>query len=198
MNLANKLTISRIILTFVFMCFFFMKALVFSYLALLAFMLAALTDYYDGKIARGRNQVTTLGKLLDPIADKILMLSAFLAFVEKGLVPAWMVVMIITRELVITGIRLIAATNGKVIPAEKGGKHKTVSQVVAIFIILAYVAVRDTILALNPSYLPARFAFFTDISIYLLMLITVALTLASGISFLWHNRNLILIDGNNG
>jgi len=191
MNLPNKLTISRIILTFIFMFFLFSKGLVFRYLALVTFVLASLTDLYDGKIAREKNMITDFGKIMDPIADKILILGAFLGFVELKLVPAWMVVLILTREILVTGLRLFATTQGRVIAADLGGKHKTVSQVVAIFSILIFMAAKET---LDKYY----FAWNTDFerwfldAIMVLMLITVALTLISGISYVMRNKDLIL------
>src|SRR3989338_1335633 len=110
MNLPNKLTLARIALTFIFLVFLFSKGLLFRYLSLVTFIVALLTDFYDGHIARSRNLVTDFGKLMDPIADKILVLAAFLAFVELQIIPAWMVVLVIVREFVITGMRLLAAS----------------------------------------------------------------------------------------
>ena len=117
MNLPNKLTIIRIILSFVFMFLLFTQGLLAKVLALITFLIASITDFYDGYLARKYNLITDLGKLLDPIADKILVLSAFLAFVEMGIIPAWMVVIIILRELVITGVRIFAITDGKILAA---------------------------------------------------------------------------------
>ncbi|MGB3112317.1 MAG: CDP-diacylglycerol--glycerol-3-phosphate 3-phosphatidyltransferase, partial [Candidatus Omnitrophota bacterium] len=105
MNLPNKITLIRIALVFIFMLFLFMKGLTFKILALATFMLAAFSDYLDGFIAKRYGIVSDFGKLMDPIADKILTLAAFLAFVEMKLIPAWMVVIILMRELIITGIR---------------------------------------------------------------------------------------------
>ena len=96
-TIANQLTLLRIFLSFLFMFFIFQGGFLFRLLALLVFLLAAVTDLYDGKIARQRNQVSNFGKLMDPIADKILILAAFLAFVELQLVPAWMVILIFFR-----------------------------------------------------------------------------------------------------
>jgi len=111
--------------------------------ALFIFIAASLTDYYDGKIAKKYNIVTDFGRLMDPIADKILALAAFLAFVELKIIPAWMVVIIIFRELIITGMRLTLLGKKKVIPATKAGKHKTVSQMVSIFVILTYLTIKQ-------------------------------------------------------
>ena len=117
MNIANKLTISRIVLTFVFMFFLFSKGLASKVLALAVFAVASWTDFLDGFLAKKRNEITDFGKLMDPIADKILVIAAFLAFVEMKLIPAWIVVIIVFREFTITGLRLIALAKGVVMEA---------------------------------------------------------------------------------
>lgn len=187
MNLPNKLTISRILLTFLFMFFLFTKYPYGKYAALVTFLAAALTDLFDGKIARARNMVTEFGKLMDPIADKVLVLAAFLAFVELGIIAAWMVVLIITREFLITGLRLVVASQGKVLPASREGKHKTASQMFAICFILTYLVLKDIFLRFLGSWNMALENFFEH-AIYLVMLATVMLTLVSGASFLWKNK----------
>ncbi|HEX3988249.1 MAG TPA: CDP-diacylglycerol--glycerol-3-phosphate 3-phosphatidyltransferase, partial [Verrucomicrobiae bacterium] len=108
----------------------------FETIALLLFSAASLTDYFDGKIARRDNLITNFGILMDPLADKILVCSAFIAFVGRGWLPAWMVVIVVTRELAITGLRLLAASKNLVLAAERFGKHKTISQIVAIISVL--------------------------------------------------------------
>jgi len=104
--------------------------------AVTIFLTAAATDWLDGYLARVRNEVTTLGKLLDPIADKLLTVSAFIALVDMRLAPAWMIVVIVGREFVVSGIRSVAATRGVIIDASRWGKYKTVSQVVAITLLI--------------------------------------------------------------
>lgn len=190
MNLPNKLTISRIILTFVFMFLLFSHGLIFKVLAFFVFLMAVITDYLDGKIARERNLVTNLGKLLDPIADKLLTLGALLAFVEMKLIPAWMVVIIIGRELIITGIRAFAASFNKIIPASNSGKHKTISQMVTILIILLFLILKE---------LGEKFGFWNnslekgfDIFIYFMMLFTTLITAVSGILILIKNKGIFL------
>ncbi len=183
MNLPNKLTILRIILVFVFMYLLFIEGVIFKVAAFLVFLIAAITDYYDGKIAREKNLVTNLGKILDPIADKLLTMSAFLAFVQMNIIPAWMVIIIIARELVITSLRLLAATFHIIIPAAKSGKHKTVSQMVSILIILIILIVKD--FGLMNGFWSARVDTLVGYFIYIIMLITVFLTALSGISFLY-------------
>ncbi len=189
MNLPNKLTISRIILTFVFMFFISQPGLIPITIATIVFALASLTDFYDGYLAKKYKMISDFGKLMDPIADKFLILAAFLAFVRMNIVDDWMVVVILGREIVVTGLRIFALTKGKVLAAEKGGKHKTVSQIVAIFSILGFIIVKESLtLFAHWSYTIEHWWRF---SIDILMLVTLALTLVSGISYLWNNRKLI-------
>lgn len=189
MNLPNRLTCLRILLAFVFMFCLFLKGAASKYIALSIFLIASATDFYDGFIARKTNQVTDFGKLMDPIADKILVLSAFLAFVELKLIPAWMVVLIITRELLITGLRLFAMTKSCVLSSDYGGRHKTVSQMVSIIFILGYLCLKETAIRYATFWSSHIEALFKS-GIFLLMLLTVGLTLTSGISYLWNNSEL--------
>jgi len=189
MNLPNKLTILRVILTFVFLIFVFPESLIYKIIALIIFSIASLTDFYDGYIARRENIVTNFGKIMDPIADKLLVLTAFLAFVQLQVVSAWMVILIISREIIITGLRLFAITKGKVLAAEKGGKHKTVSQMVAIFLILGYLVFKSAMSQF--SVWTDDLEFWCNFGIFILMFATVVLTLISGLSYLWRNRRLI-------
>jgi len=189
MNIANKLTILRIILTFVFMFFLFCQGLWAKILSLAIFMFAALSDYFDGRLAQRNNMVTDFGKLMDPIADKILVLAAFSAFVQMQLIDAWMFVIIISREILITSLRLFALNKGKVLSAARAGKHKTVSQMVVIFSILGFIVLKEVMLTFftwNPSWEKI----FRQ-GIYVLMILTVTLTLYSGLSYLWENRKII-------
>lgn len=188
MNLPNRLTILRIGLTFVFMFFIFSKGLSSKILALLVFIAAALTDWLDGKIAKSRNLITNFGKIMDPIADKILILAAFLSFIQLQLIPAWAVIVIITRESIITSLRLFALSKGLVIAASRGGKHKTVSGMVAIFIILLSMVFKDTMK--NYFFWYPMFDKIINITVYLAMLSTVMLTVVSGVSYVWYNRKL--------
>lgn len=191
MNLPNKLSLLRIILTFIFMFFLLSQGLAAKYAAFIVFALAALTDFYDGRIARKMNIVTDFGKLIDPIADKILVLAAFLAFVEMKIIPAWTVVLIIARELVITSLRLLAISKKTYLAAAIGGKHKTVSQIVVIFVILIFLIVKETAVRFFVFW-NSSIEYWARWGIFILMLITVTLTLASGITYLWKNRNLIV------
>lgn len=189
MNISNKLTVLRLLLAFVFMGFLFMPGLTFKVIALLVFGFASLTDLLDGWLARKRNEVTDLGKLLDPIADKVLVLAAFLSFVEMHLIWAWMVVIIIIRELLITGLRILAITRGKVLEAGLSGKHKTVSQMCTIFFILITLVVREV--GIQQDFWTMRIENAVNYGIILLMFITVVLTVSSGFSYMWVNRKII-------
>jgi CDP-diacylglycerol--glycerol-3-phosphate 3-phosphatidyltransferase len=136
MNLPNKITMVRII-----MIPFFIAALLIEFpfhqpIAAGLFIVAALSDSLDGYLARSRNLVTDFGKFMDPLADKLLVCSALICFVQLGSVPAWIVIVIIAREFAITGLRTLAASDGIVIAASKWGKAKTMSQMIAIVIIL--------------------------------------------------------------
>lgn len=188
MNLPNKLTISRIILTFIFMFFLFSRGVCAKSLALVTFALASFTDYYDGYLARKTGQITNLGKILDPIADKVLTLAAFLVFVELGLIEAWMVVIIIMRELFVTGVRLVAVGKGIVLAAEQGGKHKTVFQVVAIFLILIFIVIKEAAIGI---WTPGSELWFRRVIFYV-MLVVVTLTLTSALSFIRKNNRVFM------
>ena len=187
MNLANKLTISRIMLSGIFIWFLFIRGPGAKFMAMAIFLVACLTDYYDGYIARKTGGITAFGKLMDPIADKILILGAFLAFVEMEIIPAWMVMVIIARELVITGIRILALSQKKVLAAELGGKHKTVSQMFAVIAILVFLIIRD-------SGFSFRYMEIFEKALYLLMLITVGMTLTSGVSYMARNKDIFMGD----
>ncbi|MFH1798781.1 MAG: CDP-diacylglycerol--glycerol-3-phosphate 3-phosphatidyltransferase [Candidatus Omnitrophota bacterium] len=190
MNLPNKITISRILLVFVFMVFLFSKGLAAKSLALVVFLIAAMTDYLDGFIAKKYNIVSDFGKIMDPVADKVLTLAAFLVFVEMKLVPAWMVVIIIMRELVITSIRIMALKNNEVLPAGRGGKHKTVSQMFSIFVILVFIIIKESGIVMF-GFWNASFEYWYKQLIFLLMTITVILTTISGASYLLGNKKYL-------
>src|SRR5664280_250791 len=136
MNLPNKLTVSRFVLTIAFLAVMFSKVPYHQTIALVLFVAGGISDFLDGTIARRRKLITNFGILMDPLADKIMVCSAFIAFVGLNWMPAWMVVVIVARELAITGMRLLAVSRDVVLAAEGFGKHKTVSQIVAIMAIL--------------------------------------------------------------
>ena len=186
MNLPNKLTISRIALTFIFMAFLYTHGVLAKTLALCVFLLASLTDALDGYIAKKNNQITDFGRLMDPVADKVLVLAALLAFVERGVIPAWIVVLIMFREITVTGLRVLALTKGRVLQADHGGKSKTIWQLSAIITILLFLIFKEGG--------PAKFKFWNSgvevlykDAIFVIMLIALTLTLVSGIKYFIKN-----------
>jgi len=195
MNLPNKLTVSRFGLTVVFLWAMFSSFPYNDTLALIFFCLAGVTDFLDGRIARSRNLITNFGKLMDPLADKIMTCSAFVAFVESThmnpnapvKVAAWMVVIIVGRELAITGLRLLAASKNIVLAAERYGKHKTISQIITIIALLVLDAYGEWPVALKNVFVSWG-PMFTQIMLY----VTVVLTATSGLIYLWRNRSLYL------
>ena len=142
MNLPNKLTIVRMIMIIPFVVFMLVPiggAGVAKWIALALFVIASLTDLLDGKIARKYNLVTTFGKFMDPLADKLLVCSALICLVEMGKIPSWIVIIIISREFIISGFRLVASDNGVVIAASYWGKFKTTFQMVMIILMLSLI-----------------------------------------------------------
>src|SRR6185369_7077848 len=143
MNLPNKLTLSRFVLTVGFMAVMFAGFPFHVTVALLLFSAAGISDFLDGQIARRRKLITNFGILMDPLADKIMVCSAFIAFVDLGWLPAWMAVVVVARELAITGLRLLAASKNVVLAAEVYGKHKTITQITAIIAIFISVIIAE-------------------------------------------------------
>lgn len=143
MNLPNKLTVTRVILIpfFVFFLLFDPANDVFKWTALAIFIIASLTDLIDGKIARKYNLVTDFGKFMDPLADKLLVCSAMIGLIDLGRIPSYVVIIIIAREFIISGFRLIAADNGRVIAASYWGKFKTTFQMVMVVLMIANIEV---------------------------------------------------------
>ncbi len=132
MNLANRVTIVRILLVPIFLYFVLENIPYGTYIAAGIFIVAASTDGLDGYLARKRKEVTNLGKLLDPLADKLLITAALISLVESGVLPAWVAIVIVSRELAVTGLRALAAAEGVIIHASPVAKLKTISQIVAI------------------------------------------------------------------
>ena len=196
MNLPNKLTISRFILTVAFLAIMFSRVRFHETIALVLFVAAGITDFLDGQIARRQKLITNFGILMDPLADKIMVCSAFIAFVGLKWMPAWMVVIIVARELAITGLRLLAASKSVVLAAEGYGKHKTISQIVAIISILVVASypqwgkIGDLIFGWRLFVNVPWSSWFTEASKW----VAVALTFVSGWLYLWRNRSLYLQD----
>ncbi|WP_298127317.1 CDP-diacylglycerol--glycerol-3-phosphate 3-phosphatidyltransferase, partial [uncultured Clostridium sp.] len=150
MNLANKLTMIRILLVPVFLLFITVKNIPYgSIIATVIFIIASITDQLDGYIARSRNQITNFGKFMDPLADKLLVTAALVSLVELKLVASWAVVVILAREFAVSGLRTLAASNGKIIAASWWGKIKTVTQMVAILLLLLKVNIYTSVDAIN-------------------------------------------------
>ncbi|MBN1793681.1 MAG: CDP-diacylglycerol--glycerol-3-phosphate 3-phosphatidyltransferase [Candidatus Omnitrophica bacterium] len=195
MSLPNILTISRIALTVFFMIFLFSAGALSKYIALFLFITASITDLLDGRLARQRGQISNFGIIMDPVADKVLVLSAFFSFAYLRLVSLWMVLLIAVREAAITGIRLFALSSDQALPASRSGKHKTVSQIVSILAILLFLCVRETVVAYKGVF-PAALGEPIRIGISYMMFVTVALTLFSGVRFLIRNRDTVsVMDG---
>lgn len=196
MNLPNKLTLSRFVLTVAFLGVMFSKISFHETIALILFCAAGISDFLDGQIARRRKLITNFGILMDPLADKIMVCSAFIAFIELGWMHAWMVVIVVARELAITGLRLLAASKNVVLAAEGYGKHKTISQIVAIISILVlhsyeqWGPVGKAIFGLHLIVDKPWIVWFTELSIW----VAVILTFISGALYLWRNSNIYLRD----
>lgn len=185
LNLPNQLTVLRL-----GMCGLLLISMSIAWpyaatTALLIFALASFTDWLDGSIARSRNLVTGLGKLLDPLADKILITGTLVSLVERQVAPMWMVVIIIAREFLITGLRTIAAHKQKILAAERVGKHKTVSQIVAILVSLSW-------LSLGEFHLQdTRMAHFLEASQIWFYWIALLITVWSGVVYFWKNAGIL-------
>ncbi len=203
MNLANKLTVLRVLLVPVFIILVIINSFWANIFALLVFIAASITDYYDGVIARKQNMVTTLGIFLDPLADKLLVTSAFILFVGIYTlnVPAWMVICIIAREFIITGLRSIAASKNIIIPASMAGKVKTTSQMIAIITILVILVVNATLtkfFLLTPYDLLDMHGWQHILGLvlihapYWLMLIATIFTLYSGINYIISHKKIFV------
>ena len=178
MNLPNKLTLFRVILIPFFV--FFLLAPWFegygNYIAVAIFIIASLTDFLDGRIARKYNLVTNFGKFMDPLADKLLVCSAMICLISLGLLPAWIVIIIIAREFIISGFRLIASDNGVVIAASYWGKFKTAFQMVMVIVLMLNVTLDQ--------------AFFHILGIVLIWIATI-LTVVSLIDYLIKNKDVL-------
>lgn len=191
MNLPNKLTMLRIILTPVFLAVLYWGFPGADYVALAIFIIASLTDLLDGKIARKYNLVTDFGKFADPLADKILVVAAMLWFVECGRMPAWMVMIVITREFAVSGLRMIASDNGRVIAAGWSGKVKTASTMVCIVVMLAMGPVLESyVQALTSFSAPFPPAYIVWIDPLCGWIITLT-TLYSGVEYFVKNKDVI-------
>lgn len=174
MNTPNLLTILRIVLIPFFVFFMLGSGLEYAkWIALAIFIVASLTDTLDGYLARKHHQVTNFGKFMDPLADKLLVCSAMICLIESGKLASWIVIIIISREFIISGFRLVAADNGIVIAANWWGKFKTVSQMIMIVLLIAD--------------LGGFFATLETVFIY----VALVLTVVSLVDYIWKNRKVL-------
>lgn len=190
MNWANRLTVARLFFTFIFVVALSTDWACGKTVGLGLFLLASITDYADGKVARHFNMITDFGKLMDPLVDKIMMAAAFICLVPLKAIPAWAVVIIISREFLITGLRMLALSKGRILPAESMGKHKTAWQMITAVYFLGVLSIRE-LTHLGP--LPDSW-YCTDPWSYAgagLIACALGFTLYSGIGYLWKNRVLL-------
>ncbi len=189
MNLPNALTILRIFLTIGFIFFVTQEGLLPVVTAGIFFALAAFTDFFDGYYAKRHNLISDFGKIMDPIADKFMILAAFFIFMRMHFVAEWMFYAIFAREVIVTGFRIVAMKKGKVLAAEQAGKYKTAFQIFAIGFILIFIIYQEAVVAFHWSD-PLKGTWLHGI--YVVMLFTVTLTFVSGVSYLWNNRKSLV------
>ena len=191
MNWANRLTVSRLGLTILFVIALNSQWEFARTSALFLFVIAGITDYVDGEIARRYGFITDFGKLMDPLVDKIMIAAAFISLVPLKAIPAWAATIVVARDFLITGLRIMAATKGLVLPAERLGKHKTSWQIVTVVFFLLLLAVQEL-----------RYA-GDDVTWWLrawndggriLVWLTVVLTVYSGLAYAWANRGVVMTD----
>ncbi len=188
MNWANRLTLSRLVLTVLFVVSLNSSWHYARTAALLLFLVAGITDFVDGEVARRYGVITNFGKLMDPLVDKIMMAAAFISLVPLKAVPAWAATTVVARDFLITGLRLMATSQGRVLPAEKLGKQKTSWQIITVIFFLALLAV-------------AELQYTSETTIWwsrawnqagpILVWITILLTVYSGLGYTWRHRELI-------
>lgn len=191
MNWANRLTLSRLVLTI-----FFVAALNSAWpyartAALVLFLVAGITDFVDGEIARRWGHVTDFGKLMDPLVDKIMIAAAFISLVPLKAIPAWAATTVVARDFLITGLRLLASNKGVVLPAERLGKQKTSWQVVTVIFFLALLSSAELHYGDEATTWWLR---AWNQGGPILVWITVALTVYSGLGYAWRHRELVALD----
>jgi CDP-diacylglycerol--glycerol-3-phosphate 3-phosphatidyltransferase len=191
MNWANRLTLSRLLLTVLFVAALSSSWAYARTSALIIFLIAGLTDFIDGEIARRYGSITNFGKLMDPLVDKIMMAAAFISLVPLKAVPAWAATAVVARDFLITGLRLMASAKGRVLPAERLGKQKTSWQVITVIFFLGLLAIAELRYAKERS--TWWFRAWHDAG-PVLVWIAVALTIYSGLGYAWRHRELIVSD----
>ena len=191
MNWANRLTISRLVMTVLFVAALNWEWPYARTVALVIFILAGITDFFDGEIARRYGEVTNFGKLMDPLVDKIMMAAAFISLVPLGAIPAWAATTVVARDFLITGLRLMASARGQVLPAERLGKHKTSWQIITVVFFLVLLCAREL------AYGEATGGWWLKAwnrAGPVLVWITVILTVYSGLRYAWKHRDVIAPD----
>jgi len=198
MQIPNMLTVSRFVLTAAILALLALDFPFFKSLALFLFIIGGITDFLDGYLARNHYGTSSFGKLMDPLADKVMVCACFVSFVEirhiyetGPLVPGWIVVLIISREFMVTGLRLLAAGKGKTISAGKWGKHKTVWQIVAIVVILLGLAIREDILSPQDERTLENFEFAFKWTALALSSVVAVITVASGVKYFTDHSDLV-------
>jgi len=191
MNWANRLTLGRLALTVLFVAALNSSWQYGRTAALLIFLIAGVTDFIDGEIARRYGIITNFGKLMDPLVDKIMMAAAFISLVPLKVIPAWAATTVVARDFLITGLRLMASAKGRVLPAERLGKQKTSWQIITVIFFLALFSANELRYADDRAtwWLRAR-----DEAGPILVWIMVALTVYSGLGYAWRHREVIAPD----
>ena len=189
MNWANRLTLSRLLLTIVFVAALNSSWQYGRTLALVVFLLAGISDFIDGEVARRYGIVTNFGKLMDPLVDKIMIAAAFISLVPLKAVPAWAATVIVARDFLITGLRMMASAKGRILPAERLGKQKTSWQVVTVIFFLALLSLSELRYANEGS--TWWFRAWNEAGAVLVW-VTVGLTIYSGLGYAWRHRELIV------
>jgi CDP-diacylglycerol--glycerol-3-phosphate 3-phosphatidyltransferase len=189
MNWANRLTLGRLFLTILFVLSLSSAWRYGRTTALVLFAIAGITDYFDGEIARRYGVVTRFGKLMDPLVDKVMIAAGFICLVPLGAVPAWVATIVVARDFLITGLRLLASSEGQVLPAEKLGKHKTSWQIATVVFFLFLFSAREIRPAVwQTNWWQVAWLYLGDT----LLWITIGLTIYSGVGYFWRHRRLTM------
>jgi CDP-diacylglycerol--glycerol-3-phosphate 3-phosphatidyltransferase len=191
MNWANRLTVSRLVLTILFVAALNSSWVYGCTVALIIFLLAGITDFFDGEIARRYGSVTNFGKLMDPLVDKIMMAAAFISLVPLAAIPAWAATTVVARDFLITGLRLMASARGQILPAERLGKHKTSWQIATVIFFLVLLSAREFKYAEGENGWWFR---AWNQGGPILVWIAVGFTVYSGLRYAWRHREVIAPD----
>jgi CDP-diacylglycerol---glycerol-3-phosphate 3-phosphatidyltransferase len=189
MNWANRLTLSRLALTIVFVIALSSPWRYAHTAALVTFLIAGMTDLFDGEIARRYHTITNFGRLMDPLVDKIMIAAAFISLVPVRAIPAWAATVVVGRDFLITGLRLMAGAKGQVLSAERLGKHKTSWQIITVIFFLTLLAIAEWNRT-KPGWWHTAWNEAGPVLVWL----TVLLTLYSGLGFAWRHRSIIATD----